>query len=60
VICAATGRIKLWRWSADRPTAIPLLLDRPVIDHRPTAYVCVHFACQRPTTDPQVLAEQLA
>ena len=44
---------------ADRPSAIPLLLDRPPLGERATAYVCVRFACQRPTTDPQVLAEQL-
>jgi hypothetical protein len=43
----------------DRPSAIPLLRDRPMIDNRPTAYVCVRFACQRPTTDPAVLAEKL-
>ena len=45
---------------ADRLAAIPLLRDRAMIDQRATAYVCVRFACQRPTTDPQVLAEQLA
>jgi uncharacterized protein YyaL (SSP411 family) len=45
---------------AERTSAIPLLLDRPAIDDRATAYVCVRFACQRPTTDPQVLAGQLA
>ena len=44
---------------ADRPSAIPLLLERPAIDQRATAYVCVRFACQHPTTDPQVLARQL-
>jgi uncharacterized protein YyaL (SSP411 family) len=44
----------------DRPSTIPLLLDRPAIDNRATAYVCVRFACQRPTTDPQILSEQLA
>jgi uncharacterized protein YyaL (SSP411 family) len=44
----------------DRPSAIPLLRDRPMIDNHATAYVCVRLACQRPTTDPQVLAEQLA
>ena len=26
----------------------------------PTAYVCQGFVCDRPTTDPQILAEQLA
>ncbi len=45
---------------ADRTSAIPLLFDRPAIDDRATAYACVRFACQRPTTDPTVLAEQLA
>ncbi len=45
---------------ADWTSAIPLLRDRPAVDHQATAYVCVRFACQRPTTDPQVLARQLA
>jgi uncharacterized protein len=44
----------------DRISTIPLLLNRPPIDDQATAYVCVRFACQRPTTDPHVLAEQLA
>jgi uncharacterized protein len=44
----------------DRTSAIPLLLDRPAIDSRATAYVCVGFACQRPVTEPALLAEQLA
>jgi uncharacterized protein len=46
--------------TSDRTSAIPLLLDRPTIDHQATAYVCVRFACQRPTTHPATLAEQLA
>ncbi len=37
----------------------PLLADRPLVDGRPTAYVCQHFACQRPVTDPAALAAQL-
>ncbi len=44
----------------DRTSAIPLLLDRSAIGEQATAYVCVRFACQRPTTDPQILAKQLA
>jgi uncharacterized protein len=44
---------------AGQPPAVPLLLDRPVAGSRATAYVCVRFVCQRPTTDPRVLAEQL-
>ncbi len=37
----------------------PLLADRPLVDSRPTAYVCQHFACRQPVTDPSQLAEQL-
>ncbi|MEV0266352.1 thioredoxin domain-containing protein [Streptomyces sp. NPDC050617] len=35
---------------------VPLLADRPLLDGRPAAYVCRHFACDAPTADPQVLA----
>ena len=37
----------------------PLLADRPLVDGKPTAYVCQHFACQQPVTDPETLASQL-
>jgi uncharacterized protein len=37
----------------------PLLADRPAVDDRPTAYVCEHFACKAPVTDPEALAELL-
>jgi uncharacterized protein YyaL (SSP411 family) len=37
----------------------PRLLDRPISD-QPVAYVCERFACQRPTSDPGILREQLA
>lgn len=40
--------------------AVPLLRDRPLVDGRPTAYVCRGFVCERPTTDPDDLATQLA
>jgi uncharacterized protein YyaL (SSP411 family) len=39
---------------------VPLLADRPAIDGRATAYVCEHFVCQRPVTEPEELAAQLA
>ncbi|MEU9500482.1 thioredoxin domain-containing protein [Streptomyces sp. NPDC048196] len=38
---------------------VPLLKDRPLVDGRPAAYVCRHFTCERPTTDPEELAERL-
>jgi len=37
----------------------PLLADRPLVEGKATAYVCQHFACQRPVTDPATLATQL-
>jgi uncharacterized protein YyaL (SSP411 family) len=39
---------------------VPLLADRPTLEGRATAYVCEHFVCQRPVTDPGELAAQLA
>ncbi|HZC19958.1 MAG TPA: thioredoxin domain-containing protein [Rubrobacteraceae bacterium] len=38
---------------------VPLLADRPAREGKATAYVCVHFACQNPTTDPEELKRQL-
>jgi len=37
----------------------PLLADRPLVEGRPTAYVCEHFACRVPVTTPDALAAQL-
>ncbi len=39
--------------------AIPLLAEREPLDGRATAYVCRNYACELPTTNPIVLAEQL-
>jgi uncharacterized protein len=38
---------------------IPLLRERSATDGRATAYVCEHYACQRPVTEPGQLAAQL-
>jgi uncharacterized protein YyaL (SSP411 family) len=43
----------------DGEEAVPLLAGRPQLDGRATAYVCQHFACQAPVTDPQALAVAL-
>jgi uncharacterized protein YyaL (SSP411 family) len=38
---------------------VALLADRPAIDGRATAYVCRHYTCQLPVTEPGALREQL-
>ena len=38
---------------------LPLLADRSTVDGRATAYVCEHYVCQLPVTDPEALARQL-
>jgi uncharacterized protein YyaL (SSP411 family) len=43
----------------DALAAAPLLADRPTLDGHATAYVCEHFACQQPVTEPEALAAQL-
>ncbi len=45
---------------ADGAAPVPLLADRPLVDGAPAAYVCRGFVCDRPTTDPAVLARLLA
>jgi uncharacterized protein YyaL (SSP411 family) len=39
---------------------VPLLRDRGMIDGRATAYVCEHYACQRPVSSAAELARQLS
>jgi uncharacterized protein YyaL (SSP411 family) len=39
--------------------AVALLLERPQLDGRPTAYVCERFTCKLPVTHPVELAGQL-
>ncbi len=45
--------------SPEAAPALPLLADRPMLDGKPTAYVCENFACKAPVTDPEALADQL-
>jgi uncharacterized protein YyaL (SSP411 family) len=37
----------------------PLLAGRPLVGGAPAAYVCRHFTCEAPTTDPARLAQGL-
>ena len=49
------------RRAARSPAAagLPLLADRTAVGGQPTAYVCRHYVCQLPATDPRALARQL-
>jgi uncharacterized protein len=43
---------------SDQP-GLALLAERPMINDRPTAYVCRHFVCRLPVTSVDALARQL-
>jgi uncharacterized protein YyaL (SSP411 family) len=40
-------------------STVKLLENRPLIDDRPTAYVCRGYTCDKPVTEPDALSEQL-
>jgi uncharacterized protein YyaL (SSP411 family) len=42
------------------PATVPLLVGRGLLDGRPAAYVCEHFACQAPVADVDSLLRLLA
>jgi uncharacterized protein YyaL (SSP411 family) len=55
---APPGAVVVAGWP-DLP-GVPLLAHRPLVDGRPTAYVCRGFVCDRPVTEPADLASQLS
>ena len=38
---------------------LPLLQNRPLVNGQATAYVCEHYTCKQPVTDPASLPDQL-
>jgi uncharacterized protein YyaL (SSP411 family) len=40
-------------------SSIKLLENRPLVDDKPTAYVCRSYTCDKPVTDPDSLSDQL-
>ena len=45
--------------AAGSSNSIALLRDRPMVDGKPTAYVCEDFTCKHPVTDAAAFEEQL-
>jgi uncharacterized protein YyaL (SSP411 family) len=44
---------------AGKTSRVKLLEDRPLVDGKPTAYVCRAYSCDRPVTEPGALSQQL-
>ncbi|MEP6857865.1 MAG: hypothetical protein ABI994_05725, partial [Gemmatimonadales bacterium] len=45
--------------AAKKDSHIKLLEDRPLVDGKPTAYVCRNYTCDKPVTEPDALSDQL-
>jgi uncharacterized protein YyaL (SSP411 family) len=52
--------VRVVEGDADVQKLIPLVEGKSARGGKPTAYVCVGTHCEQPTTDPDVLAQQLA
>jgi uncharacterized protein YyaL (SSP411 family) len=60
LLSTAPGAVVALGGGPDDDPDVALLAGRPLMDGRPTAYVCRQFVCDAPTTDPETLATQLA
>ncbi len=56
-LVVGVGQVRSGRASAEQ--GAPLVLDRPLLDGDPTAYVCQGFACRLPVTDGPGLEREL-
>ena len=45
--------------AVNKSSHIKLLEDRPLVDGKPTAYVCRNYTCDKPVTMPDALSDQL-
>jgi uncharacterized protein YyaL (SSP411 family) len=45
--------------TAGKGSPVKLIEDRPLVDDKPTAYVCRAYTCDRPVTEPDALSDQL-
>ena len=45
--------------AAKKGSHVKLLENRPLVDGKPTAYVCRSYTCDKPVTQPDALSDQL-
>jgi uncharacterized protein YyaL (SSP411 family) len=50
----------VFAFAAEPTERIPLLAGKGLVDGKPAAYVCEHFACQAPVTDAETLRAALS
>ena len=43
----------------DKPSSLPLLAGKHLIEGKPALYICRNFSCQQPITDPRSISDSL-